>query len=274
MTEIQSPSRQELIDRIRDLAEKLGKRSISRSEFIRGTGINEHHVSKHFGSWNEFVGEAGLEPHMANRRVDDDDLMLAMHEAFATAGTLTRARFRQHGRYSADVYSKRFGGWRNALLALREWVEEQQIDAPYLVDLPTGAARPTAIGPTRSGPVGVWPPSGRTQYGPFLNFRGLQHAPINEQGVVYLFGMIAFDLGYVVEGIGTGFPDCEAKRAVDRGGDAWERVRIEFEYRSRNFYVHGHDPARCDVLVCWEDNWPECPLEVLELRSAVGKLGE
>jgi predicted RNA-binding protein len=27
--------------------------------------------------------------------------------------------------------------------------------------------------------------------GPTLNFRALQHAPINEQGVVYLFGMVA-----------------------------------------------------------------------------------
>jgi hypothetical protein len=24
----------------------------------------------------------------------------------------------------------------------------------------------------------------------------------------------------------------------------------------------------------WEDNWPECPLEVLELRSVIANLGE
>jgi hypothetical protein len=84
----------------------------------------------------------------------------------------------------------------------------------------------------------------RTKYGPFLNFRGLQHAPINEQGVVFLFGIVAFDLGYVVEGIGTGYPDCEAKRSIGRDGDVWERVRIEFEYKSRHFRDHGHDPGR------------------------------
>jgi hypothetical protein len=24
------------------------------------------------------------------------------------------------------------------------------------------------------------------------------------------------------------------------------------------------------VIVCWEHNWPECPIEVIELRSLVG----
>jgi hypothetical protein len=28
-----------------------------------------------------------------------------------------------------------------------------------------------------------------------------------------------------------------------------------------------HDPSKCDLIVCWRHNWPECPLEVLELRK-------
>jgi len=30
-----------------------------------------------------------------------------------------------------------------------------------------------------------------------------------------------------------------------------------------------HDLKGCDLIVCWENNWPECPLEVLELKSMV-----
>jgi hypothetical protein len=30
-----------------------------------------------------------------------------------------------------------------------------------------------------------------------------------------------------------------------------------------------HDLKGCDMIVCWEHNWPECPLEVLELKSLV-----
>jgi hypothetical protein len=106
--------------------------------------------------------------------------------------------------------------------------------------------------------------------GEFINFRGLKHTPVNEQGVVFLFGMVALELGYVVEIVRTGFPDCEAKRRV--GKDRWEKIRIEFEFRSRNFLGHGHDKNDCDVIVCWENDWPDCPLEVLELSAIIEDL--
>jgi hypothetical protein len=47
----------------------------------------------------------------------------------------------------------------------------------------------------------------------------------------------------------------------------WQRVRIEFEYQSRNFVAHFHDVRKCDMIVCWEHNWKECPLEVIELKQ-------
>jgi len=107
-------------------------------------------------------------------------------------------------------------------------------------------------------------------YGDFINFRGLQHAPVNEQGVVFLFGMICRELGYVVEIVKPGFPDCEAKRNIKT--NMWQRVRIEFEYQAKSFKNHGHDPMVCDLVVCWENDWPECPIEVLELRTVLKKL--
>jgi len=45
--------------------------------------------------------------------------------------------------------------------------------------------------------------------------------------------------------------------------------QIEFEKESRNFLKHGHDPNGCDLIVCWEHNWPECPVEVLALRDVI-----
>ncbi|MEX2453904.1 MAG: hypothetical protein WD470_04330, partial [Rhodospirillaceae bacterium] len=102
------------------------------------------------------------------------------------------------------------------------------------------------------------------------------HAPVNEHGVVLLFGMVAAELGYAIDGIGASFPDCAAKRLVAAGprdADArWEPVTVEFEFRSRNFAYHRHDPAACDVIVCWEHDWPGCPIEVLELKGATARL--
>lgn len=50
------------------------------------------------------------------------------------------------------------------------------------------------------------------------------------------------------------------------------RIRIEFEYRSRNFKLHRHEPRGCDWIVCWIHNWPEAPssLRVVELRREFG----
>jgi len=111
--------------------------------------------------------------------------------------------------------------------------------------------------------------SERSIVGDLINFRGLVYSPINEQGVVFVFGKVAGDLNMYVEEIKTGFPDCIARRFTGRG---WERVGIEFEFRSKSFLSHGHNADECDMIVCWEHDWPEAPLEVIELREVIKDL--
>jgi len=110
------------------------------------------------------------------------------------------------------------------------------------------------------------------QFGAYLEppFRGLQHAPIGEQGVVFLFGLVSRDLKFRVERIDRKYPDCIAKRQVSSKPERWETVRIEFEYRSSSFKKH--DPGGSDFVVCWEHDWPDCPLPVIELKSEIEKL--
>lgn len=109
----------------------------------------------------------------------------------------------------------------------------------------------------------------RIIFGEPIDFRGLRFAPVNEQGVVYLFGMISHELGFLIESIRTEYPDCEGKRCFDKEKNQWEHVKIEFEYRSSNFKEHGHDETNCDIIVCWIHDWENCPIEVLELRSTI-----
>src|SRR6185437_14456921 len=77
----------------------------------------------------------------------------------------------------------------------------------------------------------------------------MTNAPVNELGVMVLFGMVAASLGLQVESVQGKFPDCVAKRLVAPG--KWQHLRIEFEYESKNFKLHGHDPKGCDMIVCW-----------------------
>lgn len=103
-----------------------------------------------------------------------------------------------------------------------------------------------------------------------INFRGLVFSPINEQGVVYLFGLVAEDLNIRVESVQQGYPDCTGIRYLGKG--RWERIRIEFEYKSSGF---DHDPKGCDMVVCWEDDLsPEqkrelAGIEIIELKSMI-----
>lgn len=97
----------------------------------------------------------------------------------------------------------------------------------------------------------------------------LQYAPENEQGVVFLFSYLAKQWGLKVEKIRPGFPDCIAYQKTHGGA---KKVRIEFEFRSRNFKAQGHSVRGCDWIVCWEHNWPAVPkhLRVVELRKKFG----
>jgi hypothetical protein len=81
--------------------------------------------------------------------------------------------------------------------------------------------------------------------------------------------MVSKALGFSIEYIGADFPDCEAKRYIAGRRDRQQRVRIEFEYLSKDY---DHPTEGCDIIVCWKNNWKDCPLEVIELSSEIEKL--
>jgi hypothetical protein len=114
---------------------------------------------------------------------------------------------------------------------------------------------------------------GRAVYGDPMFLPGMAHEPVNELGVVFIFGMLAYRLGFVVERMQPFFPDCEALRQIQPG--RWQRVGIEFEYESRNFLKHEHAVEGCDLIVCWVHNWRECPktIEVIELKKVLRRMG-
>ncbi len=96
----------------------------------------------------------------------------------------------------------------------------------------------------------------------------LNYAPLNEKGVILLFGYYLQDLGIShVEEIKSGFPDAIAMQSIGNG--KYKRIRIEFEFRSSSFIRHNHPIDECDVIVCWIHDWHDCPLEVIELQTAL-----
>lgn len=60
----------------------------------------------------------------------------------------------------------------------------------------------------------------------------------------------------------------ETKKDPDEG---LAQIQGVFEFKSSSFKVHKHSPSQCDIVICWEHDWADCPLEVLCLKEIVGK---
>lgn len=274
-------TRDSIVEAAKSVAAQVGP-SMSRADFERVTGISQYHVYRLFpeGGWSEVKRLAGLDRHPKdNQPLADEDILREFHRVATELGQVpTWAMFAHKARISADVVRRRFGGLQGTLTAYRDWLEanepgssllsQLQVKSRHEIPTPPVVETDADIPPTSS----TWEKIEGPVYGAPIDFRGLRHAPVNEQGVVFLFGMVAYELGFIVEAVHAAFPDCEAKRCIDTRNQRWQRVRIEFEYKSRTFRDHGHDPNGCDLIVCWEHNWSECPLEVLELRKVLDDL--
>jgi len=77
----------------------------------------------------------------------------------------------------------------------------------------------------------------------------LPFEPLNENGVVFIFALAASRLGFDVKQVQAGFPDCTATWAADQ----CDRVRVPVQELPD---AHGHDPEKCDLIICWQHNWP------------------
>ena len=106
------------------------------------------------------------------------------------------------------------------------------------------------------------------QVGERINLPILNYAPLNEKGVILLFGYYMQKLGIShVEEIKAGFPDVIAIRSVGNG--KYQRIRIAFEFKSSFFTKKGHYINECDLIICWKHDWKNCPIEVIELSKVL-----
>jgi len=98
----------------------------------------------------------------------------------------------------------------------------------------------------------------------------MRWAPTNEMGVVALFIEYRKELGFpIIEIIRSQFPDAIV---FETSGNRLVRRYIEFEYKSSGFKSHLKSRRKCHYVVCWEHNWRDCPVQVIELRSELEKI--
>lgn len=263
-------SEESIIREIQRVAAELGKNTLTSKEFNKYSRTDAGTVHRRIGSWNVALKKAGLSL-SKEFDISNEELLQELDRFWKELRRPPKSRdMDQEGRFSSGLYRKRFGGWAKAMEALvdSKKASDHGVSAsiPDAQKLEEGASEGTPRKkqiPTKSKR------KKRGEYGEPIDFRGLRHAPVNEQGVVFMFGILSHELGFIIEAVRTGFPDCEGKRKVPGKAGRWERVAIEFEYKSSNFKEHDHNVEECDIIVCWENDWKDCPIEVISLREMV-----
>jgi hypothetical protein len=278
-------TKEQIIQEIQSIASRLGQKHVRQIDWAKNASISLSSVRYHFGNWNNAVKEAGLkttDTAEATRKLltlDDSVLLSDLLRLERDFGKVNGSIINGHGKFSERPYRKRWGTIGEALHAAKAAFQAGKIHIPVAElnssdDRTNSEEIPKAQLPLVPGtglhvPAKVRGSKRRSIVGEPIDFRGMRFAPVNEQGVVYLFGMVSQELGFLVESVRVKYPDCEGKRCCDQEQNLWEHIYIEFEYKSSNFVEHGHDVDECDIIVCWIHDWKECPIEVLELRKAI-----
>jgi hypothetical protein len=102
---------------------------------------------------------------------------------------------------------------------------------------------------------------------------GFLYEPASEGEVYLLFGYLIPYIGEELERLGFPASEYYVEKWTEQPTDIvlradGRRLRVEFELYSSSFRGK-HDPGKCDLIVCWKDNWEGHSLKVLELSRIV-----
>ncbi|HEY2392543.1 MAG TPA: hypothetical protein VGK22_15315 [Candidatus Angelobacter sp.] len=269
-------TKEQIITAIRDCAEKLG-RTPGVMELRASTGIKPRSIRRHFMNYTRALQQCGLERGGSGYKTPLSALFKDWAGLVRTLGRVPKmVEYEMQSKYSSKPLVTLYGSWGQVPFGLFTLAEEKGWEGGWEDVLEVVKAH---LQENNAQTKTSWTPNSppnkrifrdRPIYGPPVIAVPLAHGPVNEAGVVFLFGMMALQLGFVVTRVQTEFPDCEAMWEVQPG--VWQRVRIEFEYESRNFVKHLHNAEECDLIVCWINNWEQCPLQVVELRKQIAKI--
>jgi hypothetical protein len=249
-------------------AKKLD-RTPTYTEIWRMTKITKYMIKLHFGTLADALERAGIAARGVGHRLDTLTLLEDWAHLTRKVGRPPSfMEYRKAGNYGANSFLNRCGAWSRVgerFCALVKERKKENLWADVLKIVKEWEGKTTAEGRRK---MARRVPSERVMhdetqprrkvhpdrpiYGPPARLPGLRNAPTTENGVIFA---------------------CEALREVAPG--KWQRENIEFELFSRNFLEHQHDPKKCDIIVCWVHNWPECPewIEVIELSKVVKQIG-
>jgi len=266
-----SKGKDHALSELKRIAALLNTSALTKPQFdSQNPKVKAQTISRLWGGWETALTAAGLQTHQSYRRlrkVPMSELVTSLAGWCCERRKIPTSRqFVRYCGHTDGILQRRFGGYTafkkeaiRSILQINTGLETEIHDMlEKHLNVLDANPKVTPVTPH---------PRGR-----HLGFRAFAFAPTYEGEVVSLFSSIADELGFEIVAQRPAFPDCEARRITDRQRDRYETCMIEFEFKSRDYIKHKHPIHGCDLIVCWEDTWQDCPIRVLELKSAIQRL--
>lgn len=184
------------------------------AELREAGGVQTWDIKKHFGTYRQALTDSGLERHGKGYVLNQKALFVDWTRVTRQIGKIPKQdEYEQFGKHKARSLVKRCGAWRNVPRCLLEYIRKDQLEGDWkdvqeviLRHLEaTERNRPHAAvghGSLARPKINLDQP----MYGAPMMSSPLAFAPINEMAVVFLFGAVARQMGFVVTRLQPEFP--------------------------------------------------------------------
>jgi len=128
--EMKRISDEELINDLLRVAALLGSRKVTSTEYYEKGKYSAPTVMERFGAWSTFVEKAGLEQTDFIKPISNSALFEELERIWIMLAKQPTTNDMKKGisKYSLDTYMRRFGGWRNALLAFIAYINTEDTE--------------------------------------------------------------------------------------------------------------------------------------------------
>ena len=129
---------EQLLSDLRRVANELGINSFSSSDYQKVGVYSFSTYYRRFGTWNEALTKASLEPNnrVSNKRINDDDLLSEIERVWIKLGRQPTATDIKNGvsLYTLNTYCRHFGGWRKALEVFIAYINNEDVTLSFVND--------------------------------------------------------------------------------------------------------------------------------------------
>ena len=215
-------TKEEILEAIQECAREL-EHVPSQTEVRKMRGITVPMIRRNFGTYARLLTECKLEPRRNGQRLETETLLRDWATVVRKLKKLPSVvEYEYQSTYSETPFRVRFGKWKKVPQGFKRyamekgWTEEWK-DVLEIIDREEQASAETAWMFNKPKVLGTGgkkfeapAKSDRPLYGEAIRPCPMAYGPTNEAGVIFLFGTLAEQLGFIVTRVQTAFPDCDA----------------------------------------------------------------